>query len=115
MAGFGAKGLLAGGILAGIGASVCCVGPLLLLALGIGGAWVGTLTALAPLRPILIAATLLLLVLAWRQLYRGPRECAPDTACAAPRTLVRQRCMFWLGTVLVLGLLAVPEVAPLFL
>jgi mercuric ion transport protein len=33
------KGSLVAGALAAIGASVCCVGPLVLLTLGIGGAW----------------------------------------------------------------------------
>lgn len=46
MAQLNAKSSLVLGVLAGIGASVCCVGPLVLLALGIGGAWVGNLTAL---------------------------------------------------------------------
>ena len=46
MAALNAKGSLAAGIIAAIGASVCCVGPLLLLALGIGGAWIGNLAAL---------------------------------------------------------------------
>ena len=40
MAALNAKDSLAAGIIAAIGASVCCVGPLLLLALGIGGAWI---------------------------------------------------------------------------
>ncbi|MBS0307555.1 MAG: mercury transporter MerT, partial [Proteobacteria bacterium] len=35
-----AKRSLVVGVLAAIGASVCCVGPLVLLLLGIGGAWV---------------------------------------------------------------------------
>jgi hypothetical protein len=46
---------LVGGVLAGIGASACCVGPFLLLSLGIGGAWIGHLTTLEPYRPIFIA------------------------------------------------------------
>ncbi|SAL06740.1 putative mercuric transport protein [Caballeronia arationis] len=33
------KGSLITGVLAAIGASVCCVAPLVLLALGIGGMW----------------------------------------------------------------------------
>ena len=41
MAALNANTSLVAGILAGIGASVCCVGPLVLLALGIGGAWIG--------------------------------------------------------------------------
>ena len=48
---FNVKGSLFAGVLAAIGASVCCVGPLVLLMLGIGGAWVANLTAVEPLRP----------------------------------------------------------------
>ena len=33
-------GFLIAEILAAIGASVCCVGPLVLLALGVSGAWI---------------------------------------------------------------------------
>ena len=51
------KGSLIAGVLAAIGASVCCVGPLVLLALGIGGSWVGSLTAMEPYRPFLIGLT----------------------------------------------------------
>jgi mercuric ion transport protein len=34
--------------LAAVGASICCVGPFVLLMLGVGGAWIGNLTALEP-------------------------------------------------------------------
>jgi mercuric ion transport protein len=49
------KNSLVAGILAALGASACCVGPLLLLTLGIGGAWVGRLTVLEPYRPYFTA------------------------------------------------------------
>lgn len=97
-----------------IGASVCCVGPLVLLALGIGGTWVSSLTAMEPYRPIFIGLTLLFLGLAFRRLYLVPQVCAPGTPCAKPHTLQRQRLTFWIVTVLVAGLLAVPWLAPLF-
>ena len=42
------------------------------------------------------------------------RELTPGTPCADPRTLVRQRLVFWIVSVLLLGLLAVPWLAPLF-
>ncbi len=102
------------GALAAIGASVCCVGPLVLLALGIGGTWVGSLTAMEPFRPWFIGLTLLFLGLAFRKLYLVPRVCAPGTPCADPRTLKRQRITFWIVTTLLLVLLAVPWFAPLF-
>ena len=114
MATLNAKGSLVAGLLAGIGASVCCVGPLVLLALGISGAWIGNLTALEPYRPIFIGLTLLFIGFAFRSLYLVPQVCAQGTPCAAPQTKKRQRMIFWTVAMLLLGLLAVPSLAPLF-
>lgn len=108
------KRSLIASVLAAIGASVCCVGPLVLLALGIGGTWVGSLTAMEPFRPFFIGLTLLFLWLAFRMLYLVPQVCTPGTPCADPRTIKRQRLAFWIVAILVLGLLAVPPLAPLF-
>src|SRR5258708_9964751 len=109
----GGKGLLVAGILAAVGASICCVGPLVLLALGVSGAWIGSLTALEPYRPIFIGLTLLFLAFAFRRLYLARSVCSPGSACANPRTLNRQRLGFWIVTILLLGLIAVPWFAPL--
>ena len=56
----------AGGVLGAIGASSCCIVPLVLFSLGAGGVWIGNLTALAPYQPIFIAVTAL-----QRYLVRG--------------------------------------------
>ena len=109
-----ARGPLVAGVVAAIGASVCCVGPLVLLAMGISGAWIGNLTALEPYRPIFIGLTLLFLSLSFRQLYVVPRACAPDKACVDLRVVRRQRLTFWPVTALLFCLLLVPEVVPLF-
>lgn len=101
-------------MLAALAASVCCVLPLVLLALGIGGAWMGHLTALAPARPYFVAITLAFLALAFRRLYLVPRACKPGTACAAPHVRRRQRVVFWVMAGVLLALLAVPWAAPLF-
>ena len=114
MVALNAKGSLVAGVLATIGASVCCVGPLVLLALGIGGAWIGNLTAFEPYRPLFIGLTLLFLGLAFRKFYLVPQVCAPGTSCADPQTIKRPRLIFWSVAVLLLGLLAVPWFAPLF-
>jgi mercuric ion transport protein len=108
------KGSLIAGGLAAMGASVCCVGPLVLLALGVGGTWVGSLTAMEPFRPFFIVLTLLFLGLAFRKLYMAPQVCAPGTPCANADTLKRHRITFWIVAALLLGLLAVPWFAPLF-
>ncbi|MBS0456461.1 MAG: mercury transporter MerT [Proteobacteria bacterium] len=105
---------LIAGVLSAIGASLCCVGPLVLLALGIGGAWIGDLTAMEPFRPIFIGLTLLFLGLAFRRLYLVPQTCTPGTPCADPRTIRRRRWIFWIVAVALLGLLAVPWFAPWF-
>ena len=103
------------GTLAAIGASICCVGPLALLGLGISGAWIGTLNAFEPYRPVLIGITLVFLALAFRKLYLVPQVCAPETACATPAVVRRQRAVFWVLTALLLALIAFPWIAPLFL
>lgn len=109
------KHSLAIGVLAAIGASVCCVGPLMLLLLGIGGAWVGNLLAFEPYRPLFIGLTVIFIGFGFRKLYLVPQVCAPDTACADPAVLQRQRLIFWIITALTLCLLAVPLAAPLFM
>ena len=109
------KASLVASVLAAIGASVCCVGPLVLLTLGIGGAWVANLTALEPMRPWLIAVTLIFLGLAFRRLYLQPQVCEPDALCAKPLVLERQRAIFWVVALALLALLAVPWLAPFFL
>lgn len=109
------KGSLVAGVLAAIGASVCCVGPLVLLTLGIGGAWIAHLTALEPLRPWFIAATLLFVGLAFRRLYLQPQVCEPGVVCAEPIVIKRQRLIFWIVALALLALLSVPWLAPSFL
>ncbi|WP_460034686.1 mercuric transporter MerT family protein [Methylothermus subterraneus] len=83
------KSALIAGVAAAVGASACCVLPLVLVSLGIGGAWVGSLTAMAPYRPIFLGLTLLFLGLAFYQLYLKPRACAPGEVCADLRVLRR--------------------------
>jgi len=108
------KGSMLAAVAAAIGASVCCVGPLVLLALGIGGSWISTLTALEQYRPIFIGITLLFLFLAFRKLYLIPRQCAPDDACAVPSTLRNQRIIFWIVTVVLIALVTFPYYGLMF-
>ena len=55
----GSGALFVGG-LAAILASTCCLGPLVLVALGVSGAWIGNLTRLEPYRRVFYR-----LVLSW--------------------------------------------------
>jgi mercuric ion transport protein len=104
---------LVGGILAGIGASACCLGPLLLLSLGISGAWISHLTALEPLRPIFLLLTVLFLALAFRKLYMVPPNCNTGVVCVVDPTRRAQRLLFWIVTALVGALATSPWFLPL--
>lgn len=108
------KGSLLGAIITAIAASLCCVGPLVLLSLGIGGAWISTLTRLEFLRPIGILLTVIFLFLAFWKLYISPKRCTINKPCAKPENLRVQRTIFWIITVLLLLLLAFPWYAFLF-
>ena len=103
------------GVLAAIVGSLCCVAPLVLLTLGISGAWISQLTALEPYRPIFIGVTLVFVGLAFRQLYIVPARCGPGEACADPRLQRRQRQIFWVVVVGLAALIAFPWYAPLLI
>lgn len=105
-----------GGILGALAASSCCVVPLVLFSLGVGGAWVGNLTALAPYKPLFVAATTGVLSYGFYLVYWKPRRaCANGAACATlvPSRLVRTA--LWIATVLVAAAFAFDYVAPLLL
>ncbi|OBS09759.1 mercuric transporter MerT family protein [Acidihalobacter prosperus] len=106
---------LAGAIVAGVGASACCFGPLILLGLGISGTWIASLTALEPYRPLFIALVAMFLLLAFRRLYRNEKTCDDGQACAIPEVRRRQRFIFWSVGVILLVVLALPDIAPYLL
>ena len=108
------NGAIVGGILAAVGASVCCVLPLVMVSLGIGGAWLSALTSLEPARPFFIALALGFFGLGFYRLYRKPVVCAPGDACAVAKLRYRQRAIFWATALPVFALIAIPWFAPLF-
>ena len=76
--------------------------------------WIVNLIALERYRPIFVVLTLVFVGLAFRKLYLTRQLCATGAACAESLTLRQQRIVFWMVSVLTLGLLAVPWVVPLF-
>jgi mercuric ion transport protein len=101
-------------IFTGIGASLCCVAPLVLLSLGLSGAWVANLTALEPVRPLFLLLTLFFVGLAFRKLYLNQQVCESGKPCADDEIIRRQRMIFLVVTIPLLGLLAFPWFAPFF-
>src|SRR5437870_6476296 len=101
------KATLMGGVLAALLSSLCCLGPLVLVTLGIGGAWIANLAALEPYRPLFLGVAVVCIVLAYRYIYHAPApaECEPGTLCALSHTQRVYKRMFWGVAALVLGAL----------
>jgi mercuric ion transport protein len=108
------RGPLAAGGIAALLASACCLGPLVLITLGVSGAWIGNLTALEPYRPVFIGLTLVAMFFAWRQIYRPVEQCRPGEICAVPQVRTTYKIIFWGVSVLVLIALVFPYALPLF-
>jgi mercuric ion transport protein len=106
----------AGGVFGALAASSCCIIPLILFSLGIGGAWIGNLTALAPYKPYFVAGTTGLLGYGYYLVYWKPRRaCADDDACARPMPGRFIQVALWFATVLVAAAFAFDYVAPVLL
>lgn len=106
-------GLLAAGVSA-ILASACCLGPLLLLMLGISGAWIGTLTLLEPYRPFFIGLSFIALALSWRHVWRSPEDCIPGQLCAKPEVKWSYRVLYVVVVLLLFVAISFPWIAPWF-
>lgn len=109
----GATALFAGGV-AAILASTCCLGPLLLVSLGISGAWIGNLTVLEPYRPVFIGVALIALFFGARSIFRPVHACQPGEVCAITGTRRIYKVMFWVCAALVVVAIAYPYVARFF-
>ena len=106
----------AGGVLGALAASSCCVIPLVLFSAGVGGAWVGQLTALAPYQPIFAAITLGFLGYGYWLVYRRPQaDCTPGSTCGRPMPNRLVRGALWLATALIALALAWPYVLPIIM
>jgi mercuric ion transport protein len=108
------RGALAAGGLAAILASTCCLGPLVLVALGVSGAWIGNLTLLEPWRPVFIGAALVAVFFAGRRIFRPAAACRPGEVCAIPQVRAAYKLIFWIVVSLVLVAIGFPYVLPLF-
>jgi mercuric ion transport protein len=95
-----------GGLLAGLGlagallASSCCVLPLALVVLGVGGAWLSALTALSPYQPYFLAATFVVIGAGFVAAYGGSRRACAADGCGTPVSRRIVRIVLWVGAVI---------------
>ncbi|SPP63976.1 mercuric ion transporter MerT [Nitrospira lenta] len=107
------RGALGIGGLAAVLASICCLGPLVLVTIGVSGAWISNLTVLEPYRPILIGAALVALFFAYWRIFRPSEACKPGAVCAVPQVKTAYKLIFGIVAALTGIALAFPYILPL--
>ena len=93
--------VIGGGVLAAIGASLCCIGPLLFVALGIGA--FGAASVFESARPYLLGAAVLALTFGFYRTYFRRESCAPGEVCATKPINRSSRAALWVASVAVLA------------
>ena len=96
-------------------ASICCLGPLVLAMMGLGGG--ALLLKFAPYRPFFLGITMLFLGGAFYLTYRpAPSDdCEAGSDCRHPVSRKKQKIALWIVTIVVALAAAFPYLADLFL
>ncbi len=107
---------LVGAVVSAVVASACCIGPLLFVLIGTGGAFAGTFAFLDPLRPLFIAVAVAFLGYGFYRVYRKPKPKPGEINCACedPKKTRRNKAILWIAAVVIAALLAVPYAVPAF-
>ena len=106
--------LPAGSLVGAIAAASCCLAPLVLFLVGVSGAWISNLTALAPYQPYFVAFTLACLGGGFALVYWTPNGagCVEGSNCSSPSS---SRIALWSASVLVAAALFFPYIAKFLL
>ncbi len=96
-----------GSIILAIIAHICCIGPVVLAVLGVGGA--GLFSKFANLRPYLMGMTGVFLGLAFYLTYRKRKVRCEDGTCKIRRAPKWNKIALWAATVLVVFFMAFPS------
>lgn len=104
------KTTLGGSILAAVTASLCCIGPLVAVALGAGG--FAASAVFEKWRPVFLGVTFALIALAWYFTYRKPKAvCEEGSICATKPVSKLNKVVLWFATGVVLVTAAFPSLS----
>jgi len=96
------KLLAAGGVLGAFAVSTCCVLPLALAAIGVGGAWIGSLAMLAAYQPYLLAGAALCVGLGFWRAHRQVQPVCDGPDCSPLTSQRFTKAALWFALVLLL-------------
>jgi mercuric ion transport protein len=104
-----------GGMLAALGVcAACCLLPFALLSVGVAGAWVSGLDALASYKWLFIVATLAFLGYGFYATYWQPkRRCTAGAACEVRGSGRAARVGLWIATILAISGIVFEQIEPL--
>lgn len=106
-----------GGCLASLGAilaSSCCVLPIILFNLGIGGAWISNLAILQPYREYMIGGAIIFLVSSI-VFYMREKKCEDETCTLTKKNKVSIFLFLLISLSLIAAALIWPSIEPLIL
>ena len=101
-----------GSFLMVIGASACCIIPFTLFSIGVGGAWIGNLTAMSEYRSIFIFVGLGFLAAGYWHVFKRP-VLSSGEACITPFSQRINQTVVILASLLMLVVIVWPYVFPL--
>ena|SRR5260370_12854649 len=109
------KLLAGGGVLGALAASSCCLVPLVLFGIGVGGAWIGYLTRLAPYQPYFLGVAAVCVGLGfWLRHWSRRVVCAEGEMCTRPLPSWIVTIGFVVASVLIVAVLALDLLVPFF-
>lgn len=103
-----------GSILSAFFSSLCCVGPVIFTAIGVGAGTTGFLAgtaqfvkALVPYRPLFVGLAFFFLAIGFFSVYRRRTDCATDPTCSA-KSISRTKTALWIIAGIAIILMLMP-------
>ena len=94
--------LAATALVSAVAASSCCVLPLLFVSVGISGAWIGSLTALAPYQPIFLGIAGASIAAGFWSVYRRRQAVCAGQDCGTRASQRFTMAALWAGLVVLI-------------
>jgi len=112
----GSRVATAGSLFGALAMTSCCILPLVLVSLGVGGVWIAQLTALYAYKWYTFSFAAGFIAWGFWKVHRAEAgECSDGTVCARPVNRRIMKASLWLATVVTAVAIVFPYITPYFL